>query len=180
MIQWPRLSASQAAGVGLIAVFAGFGIWLFWDLDWSKPGEFALLVEYVFFVCFVFAALGALFLRRYRRRILGGMVAGYFLIYAALAFNGQYDWSQSGHLRYGGGLSVTDRVVWNPRLTWWEPFRDVTGQDTTRGNLLGYLYSPLISLNRQWVHPTQVLFDKDGGGKLDSRIDLGRLGVKAR
>jgi hypothetical protein len=42
----------------------------------------------------------------------------------------------------------------------WEPFHDVYGKDTTRGDPLGYFYSPLIRIDRAWRHPSQHLFDE--------------------
>ena len=169
-------SVLHCLAAGLIAL----NIWLGWGLEWSNPYVVASLISVLILGGLAVGTICLFVLPRYWLRTISGMATCYVVIYVVLAVNGQYCWSRSGRLRYDAGISVTDRVVWNPLYLCWEPFRDVTGQDTTRGNLLGYLYSPLISLNRQWVHPTQVLFDKDGGGKLDSRIDLGRLGVKAR
>ena len=77
--------------------------------------------------------------------------------YVAFSARGGYHASQTGKLRYSFGLSVTDVWHWQPRFMSWEPFRDVGGNDTSRGDLLGYLYSPLIRVDRAWRHPSQYL-----------------------
>lgn len=79
--------------------------------------------------------------------------------YVALSAAGDYRASQTGKLRYNGRLSVTDVYHWQPRFMWWEPFHNVYGRDTSRGNLAGYFYSPLIRMNRAWFHPSQYLSD---------------------
>ena len=79
--------------------------------------------------------------------------------YGALSAAGDYRASQTGKLRYSFGLSVTDVHHWQPRFMGWEPFRDVSGKDTSRGDLLGYFYSPLIRLDRAWCHPSQFIFE---------------------
>ncbi|HEY2589212.1 MAG TPA: hypothetical protein VGI81_25940 [Tepidisphaeraceae bacterium] len=72
--------------------------------------------------------------------------------YVAMSAGGQWTWSQSGRLRYSFGLSVTDVIRWQPALAHWEQFYDISGNDTSRGNVMGYLYSPLIQLDRSFVH----------------------------
>ncbi len=79
--------------------------------------------------------------------------------YAALSTAGEYRASQTGRLRYFGGLSVTDVYHWQPAFAEWEPFRDVTGRETSRGDLLGYLYSPLIRIARGWRRSSQYWFE---------------------
>jgi len=77
--------------------------------------------------------------------------------YVALSAVGDYRASQTGKLRYFGGLSVTDVYHWQPRFMWWEPFRDVSGKDTSRGDVLGWFFSPLIRVDRAWRYPSQYL-----------------------
>lgn len=181
VVQVFGVRAPRAVVYCLLAALIGFDLWFYGSLDWSNPWAVSLVVGVTLLLGLSAGVVSLLFVRaKSRLRIACGMELAYFIIYGVLACNGQYYWSQSGRLRYGGGLSVTDRVVWNPLCMWWEPFRDVAGKDTTRGNLLGYMYSPLIALHRQWFHPTEVLFDETGGGELDSQIDLGRLGVTSR
>ncbi len=78
--------------------------------------------------------------------------------YAALSAAGGRQMSQTGKLRYGFGLAVTDVERWQPAWAYWEPFRDVSGEDTSRGNFPGYIYSPLIRMDRRLFHPDRNLF----------------------
>lgn len=85
-------------------------------------------------------------------------VALYIGSYAALSAAGQPVFSQTGHLRYSFGFAVSDVVIWDPPFAQWEPFHTIDGVDTSRGNFVGYLYSPLIRLDRRFWHPTRFLF----------------------
>jgi len=87
--------------------------------------------------------------------IVAGLAVAYVGSYVALSAAGGYRASQTGKLRQVGGLSVTDVHHWQPRFMVWEPFRDVSGRETSRGDLLGYLYSPLVRIDRAWWHPSQ-------------------------
>jgi hypothetical protein len=78
--------------------------------------------------------------------------------YAALSAAGAWYWSQTGKLRYTSGLSVSDVERWHPAWARWEPFHNIYGQDTSRGNTAGYFFSPLIRLDRRWFHPDRELF----------------------
>ncbi len=73
------------------------------------------------------------------------ILATYLNSYAAFSALGGYQWGQSGKTRYASGLAGTDRVVWHPRYAYWEPYQDVRGNETSRGDLLGYAYSPFDS-----------------------------------
>jgi hypothetical protein len=100
--------------------------------------------------------------RRRKRLIVRVVIAvclavAYVGSYVALSAAGDYRPSQSGKLRYFGGLSVTDCDHWQPKFMWWEPFRDVSGKDASRGDILGYFYSPLIRVDRAWRHPSHYL-----------------------
>src|SRR5688500_12446988 len=93
---------------------------------------------------------------RRRKRLIVGLVIAACRVWAyvgsdvALSAAGDEGASETGRFRCSGGLSVTDVDHWQPRFMWWEPFRDVSGKDTSRGNLLGYVYSPLIRIDRAW------------------------------
>lgn len=82
------------------------------------------------------------------------LAVGYVASYVVLSAAGEYHASQTGKLRWWGGLSVTDVYHWQPAFAEWEPFHDISGNDTSRGNLLGLVYSPLIRLDRAWRHPS--------------------------
>jgi len=91
--------------------------------------------------------------------ILGGL---YVCSYVAMSAAGGYSYSQSGRVRYnaGQGLSVSDLVMWHPKWTWYQnEFVDVSGKISSRGNTLGYLYSPLIILDRKVIHKTLLVDD---------------------
>ena len=97
-------------------------------------------------------------IRRVAVLTIGLLLLGYVGSYVALSARGGWYWSQTGRVRYTFGFAMTDVVRWHPAWARWEPFRDVHGRDTSRGNLAGYLYSPLIRLDRAWVHRDHELF----------------------
>ena len=106
---------------------------------------------------------GVLLVRRSRRTwmIAAGLVLlAYLGSYVAVSSVGGYYFSQSGRIRYSFGMSVSDVSIWHPAGVWWEPYVDVRGSETSRGTTLGYFYSPLIRLDRRYVHPTEELFDE--------------------
>lgn len=96
---------------------------------------------------------------RVRTLVIGLMLIAYPGSYIALSAAGGYYFSQSGRTRYAFGLSVSDVSVWHPAGVYWEPFVDSRGDETSRGTELGYFYSPLIRIDRTFVHPTEQLFD---------------------
>jgi len=100
--------------------------------------------------------------RRWRRITLaffGLFIVGYIICYLPRRARGSYGLTQSGELRYGFGLSVSDLEQWSPEECWWQPsFRDVDGEMTFRGDGWGYFYSPLIALDRKLSFHDRVLF----------------------
>ncbi len=89
------------------------------------------------------------------------LLIGYVVTYVALSAAGGWRYSQTGRLRYAFGFAASDVIRWQPAWAWWEPFRDVSGHDTSRGNLQGYIFSPLIRLDRRWFHPDREVFGPD-------------------
>ena len=88
--------------------------------------------------------------------ITGGLLVLYVLSYVVLSLLGGYVFWQSGELRYKHGLSVSDIIHWEPSgCVYQHGFRDIHGETVSRGNILGYIYSPLIRLDRWLVHPTR-------------------------
>ena len=76
--------------------------------------------------------------------------------YCCLSANGEYYFSQSD--RFHGqiyGMAVGDINIWHPKFLYWETFTTVLGERTTRGNFLGYVYCPMIMLDRWLVHSTE-------------------------
>ena len=92
------------------------------------------------------------------------VLTAYLVSYLILSALGGYRFDQSGELRYASaGLSVSDLVMWHPAGCWYQRrLRGITGDHTSRGNFLGYLYSPLIVLDRALVHRTKRIIDKKG------------------
>jgi hypothetical protein len=80
----------------------------------------------------------------------------YVSSYTICTLYGQYKWSQSGNERWNlTGLAVTDIVIWCPQNMWFEyPFINIDGEVSSRGDVWGYIYSPLILLDRYLWHPT--------------------------
>jgi hypothetical protein len=64
-------------------------------------------------------------------------------------------------LRFRSGPAITDTVVWQPAGASWQAYRDIRGNDTSGGDLLGYFYSPLICLDRKWWHASHEMFEED-------------------
>ena len=83
----------------------------------------------------------------------------YVSSYCCLSACGSYQLTQSGRLRYGFGLSVSDLSIWQPTFLRWQRFSDTQAEETSRGNALGNFYCPMIILDRWLVHPDKWLFD---------------------
>lgn len=88
-----------------------------------------------------------------------GLLAVYVGVYVILSWNGGYTWTQSGQVRYGFGLSVTDLEQWQPRFCFCQRFKTIDGSWITRANALGYTFAPLILLDQTYIHPTVRIFD---------------------
>ena len=92
----------------------------------------------------------------------------YLVSYIPLSLAGGYYWSQTGDRRWNYGLAVSDIIVWEPawcRYQWC--FLNIKRERVSRGNSLGYFYSPLILLDRALFHPTTRIMDKDGHSLLE-------------
>ena len=97
-------------------------------------------------------------IRRYLFTVLTAVLL-YVGSYCCLSVSGEYYFGQSGRVRYGFGLSFSDISIWHPRFLQWQRFTSVGGEETTRGNILGYIYCPLIEFDRWLVHPTEQLLE---------------------
>lgn len=99
--------------------------------------------------------------KKFKRSLLalGALLILYVGSCICLSAAGEYRFSQTGKRRYTFGLSMTDVIHWYPKWLYWEPFRNVYDVDTIRGNFLGYVYSPLIRIDRAWFHPSNHFFD---------------------
>ena len=79
----------------------------------------------------------------------------YVASYCCLSACGEYQFGESGRVRYGFGLSVSDLSIWQPKILRWQRFTNTRGEEATRGNIFGYLYCPLIVIDRWLIHPTK-------------------------
>jgi hypothetical protein len=66
-------------------------------------------------------------------------------------FGGYWDKPErDGRDHWNFGLSIHTAILWQPRFGYWAPYRS---------NWLGEFYSPLILLDRRFVHPTRYVSD---------------------
>lgn len=91
---------------------------------------------------------------RIRRAFFVGclLIVLYVGSFAFNSFLGGY-WSEverDGHDRWSFGLSMPTACLWQPRVGYWAPYRS---------DWLGAFYSPLIRLDRQFLHPTHYVSD---------------------
>ena len=98
--------------------------------------------------------------RRLRRAILVAAVA-YIASYTVLSMCGEQVYCQTGKVRYGMGFAVSDIAHWHPYGVYWEPFVYVSGQHGFRADPVGWVYAPLIWMDRRWVHRTEVIIDPE-------------------
>ena len=101
--------------------------------------------------------------RTCRRLLIGGLclMLIYVLTYCVLSAKGSYYWRQSGKLRYNFGFSVTDMIEWDPYGTVFHRQKGIDGHYFTRTNDPGYLFAPLIYVDRAVFHKTQMLFSDE-------------------
>lgn len=101
----------------------------------------------------------------FRKKMKFGVLAVllvYVGCYAVLSANGEYRYAQSGQLRLGHVLAVPDESAWQPLgCRYQRKFKNMLGEYESRGNTLGLFFSPLIILDRQFVHQTEKIFELD-------------------
>ncbi|WP_339685643.1 hypothetical protein [Gimesia maris] len=85
----------------------------------------------------------------------------YVSVYIVLSCLGGYDFNQSGKVRYhSSGLAVSDISTWTPKGCRFQyRFKNTRGEYVSRGNEPGYLFAPLIMLDRRFFHPNEVLIE---------------------
>ena len=93
----------------------------------------------------------------------------YVGVYIVLSCLGGYYFNQSGKVRYHSiGLAVSDISTWTPKGCWFQyRFKNTRGEYVSRGNELGYLFAPLIMLDRRFFHPTEVLIAPENPEETD-------------
>lgn len=82
----------------------------------------------------------------------------YIGIYCALSSMGDYRLDQSGKVRFGDRFAMSDLRMWHPKFAWFQNgFEDVSGKISTRGDICGYIFSPMIILDRTLIHKTDTI-----------------------
>lgn len=87
-------------------------------------------------------------------------IIAYFGLYFFLSCIGSYMPSQSGKIRYTGGISMTDIEIWQPKFITFKTYYSVDGSKSIKANIGGYLFYPLILIDRNTVHKTVSYFEE--------------------
>ncbi len=78
--------------------------------------------------------------------------------YTVLSMCGEYQITMSGEHRYLGGLAMMDMYKWSPYGVTCEIYRGPNERKEIRGlNILGVLYSPLVWIDRKYIHKNESL-----------------------
>lgn len=93
---------------------------------------------------------------RLRLRLWSGAgIFCYVVVYVVLSLLGRWQMVTSGEQRYSKtGLGVIDTQEWQPKGLVFRRWKGTEGKMRTEGNFCGYVYSPLIVLDRACVHRT--------------------------
>lgn len=83
------------------------------------------------------------------------ILAVYVGTYCLLSWNGRYWYRPSGEVRYGSGLAAFELAQWSPYGITFECRHGVDGKYITDGGVFGFIYSPLIYVDRRLVHKTR-------------------------
>ena len=85
-----------------------------------------------------------------------GIYIGSYLVMSAL---GTYEWTFTGKMRYSGGFPVNDVRRWSPAGCELKTFISIKGSEKVDADGLGWLFYPLIRLDRAFVHRDEFLVD---------------------
>lgn len=81
------------------------------------------------------------------------LIAIYLGSYIILSMRGEYQMTMSGKRRYFGWLAMMDMCKWTPYGVTCEVYIGPTGEkEIGRLNFLGALYSPLVWIDRTYIH----------------------------
>jgi hypothetical protein len=107
------------------------------------------------------------FLRNYWLLIVAALVALYIGGFVFNSFGGGYwaKFERDGHDVWSSGLSMPTAVLWQPHYGYWSPYHS---------DFIGKLYSPLIQLDRRFVHPTHYVTEPDFQSWVDA-LPAGRV-----
>jgi hypothetical protein len=113
--------------------------------------------------------------RRKRKLILAAAaVVVYVAAYTVLSIRGGYVQVASGATRLSYGFAVSDMFVWQPSPGVGYHFRDASGHDEWMGDLLGWLFRPLIEMDQRFVHRSVAESDTHQGRSLPGRLHPSR------
>lgn len=143
-----------------LVVAIAYGVYDLTQQDYSSRYAFGFTAIGIWAFVITALLLGHLCRPSTRYSIIQSLVLllAYLGSYALFTVGGGYYFSPSGQARYSSGLSISDVSIWHPRFLYWEPFKNIQGESTSRGSTLGYYYSPLIAIDRYSFHPTQQFF----------------------
>jgi hypothetical protein len=152
-----------AIAVALVVVYCALFIHLY-TTDGFRDAR-SIGFDYIGFMAFACVALSFIpmfYVRRGSRlAIVTALVILYVGSYVVLSSIGEYRASISGRVRcQSTGMGLHDAGIWEPKGVYWDPYLDVSGRRTNRATLLGWFYSPLVALDRRWVHPTHYMFEQ--------------------
>ena len=87
------------------------------------------------------------------------IIAVYLLSYLILTLFGDYYFSQTWRCRDSEiGFTLSGIIIWQPMFCRWQAnYEFADGSQGSRGDIMGYLYSPLIYLDRVIWHRTQKI-----------------------
>ena len=82
-------------------------------------------------------------------------IVGAFYLFSYLSFrgSGNYVIIRSGEVR-PYAFAAADKIIWNPNDTHWQTFKNAYGHYETKGNAKGYIFMPLICIERALFKPT--------------------------
>jgi hypothetical protein len=83
----------------------------------------------------------------------------YVGVYLVLSATGRYQPDMSGRRRWSFGLALIDVDHWQPRGMYFRGFINVRGEPEVDANVLGWVYAPMIWLDRWLVHPSHEILD---------------------
>jgi hypothetical protein len=91
------------------------------------------------------------------------VLAAYLLVYIVFSLFGSYAMVQSGKLRYRSGLSISDLFEYMPYAMWYHEMLLIDGSIVIDKDLGGWLYAPLIRLDRYYWHKTIYILPNESG-----------------
>jgi hypothetical protein len=83
-----------------------------------------------------------------------------------LSGKGGYMEEPSGRLRWNFGFAISDIFVWQPYWGRGYYMVDLSKRDEWNGDVLGFLFKPLMTLDQRFIHPNLRFRSLDDGSFL--------------